>query len=99
MTTQNENSRKADGSFLGFPLEGFGLFTSLILTVSSGLFAMCATTALAIFGLLIWNQGMHHTVNYAYSYTRIGFPAAVVVWTIAFFVFGTLWVRAKVRAR
>jgi hypothetical protein len=99
MTATHEDSRARGGSFLGFPLEGFGLLTSLILTVSSGLFAMCATTGLAIFALLIWNQGMHHTVNYAYSYTRIGFPAAVVVWTIALFVFGTLWVRAKVTAK
>ena len=86
------------GTFLGFPLEGFGLLTSLILTVSSGLFAMCVVTGLSIFGLLIWNQLLHHKVNYADTYLYLGFPAAVVVWTIAFCVFGTLWVRAKFRA-
>lgn len=87
------------GSFLGFPLEGFGFFTSLLLTVSSGLFAFCVVTGLSIFGLLIWNQILHHSVNYADSYLFLGFPAAIVVWTVAFVVFATLWIRAKIHAR
>ncbi len=87
------------GSFLGFPLEGFGLFTSLLLTVASGFFAFFLVTTLAIFGLLIWNLGLHHAVNYANSYLYFGVPAAAAVWTVAALVFGTLWVRAKITAR
>ena len=85
--------------FLGFPLEGFGLFTSLLLTLSSGFITFFAVTALAIFSLLVWNQGMHHTVNYANSYLYFGLPAAVVVWVVALGVFGTLWIRAKITAK
>jgi hypothetical protein len=94
-----DESRETGGSFLGFPLEGFGLFTSTLLALSSGFFAFFLVTALSIFGLLIWNRLLHHTVNYANSYLYFGIPSAVAVWTIAFAVFGTLWVRAKIHAR
>lgn len=87
------------GTFLGFPLEGFGFFTSLLLALSSGFFTFFLVTALSIFGLLIWNQILHHRVNYANTYLYFGFPAAVVVWAIALAVFGTLWVRAKIKAK
>jgi hypothetical protein len=93
------DSGRPSGSFLGFPLEGFGFFTSLLLALSSGFFAFFLVTALSIFGLLVWNQILHHTVNYANSYLFFGLPAAVAVWTIALAVFGTLWVRAKFLAR
>ena len=92
------NSGRLSGSFLGFPLEGFGFFTSLLLALSSGFFTFFLVTALSIFGLLIWNQILHHTVNYANSYLYFGFPAAVAVWSIALIVFGTLWIRAKMHA-
>jgi hypothetical protein len=92
-------ARRSGGAFLGFPLEGFGFLTSLLLALSSGFFTFFLVTALAIFGLLIWNQMLHHTVNYANSYLFFGFPSAVVVWVVALGVFGTLWVRAKITAR
>ena len=93
------NSGRSGGSFLGFPLEGFGFFTSLLLALSSGFFTFFLVTALSIFGLLIWNQLLHHTVNYANSYLFFGLPSAIVVWTLALVVFGTLWVRAKIHAK
>ena len=84
----------------GFPLEGFGLFTSLLLSFASAFFTFFASTCLAIFSLLGWNVLGHHTVNYADSYLFVGFPAGVLVLLIALPVFGTLWVRATVnRAR
>ncbi len=87
------------GRFLGFPLEGFGFFTSLLLTATSGFLAFFLVTAMAIFGLLIWNLGMHHSVNFANSYIYFGLPAAIVVWVVAMGVFGTLWIRAKITAK
>ena len=94
-----ERTGGRSGSFLGFPLEGFGFFTSLLLALSSGFFTFFLVTALSIFGLLVWNQMLHHHVNYADSYLFFGLPAAVAVWTVALGVFGTLWVRAKIHAR
>jgi hypothetical protein len=100
MAAGGNNARLGEGGrFLGFPLEGFGLFTSLLLALSSGFFTFFLVTAVSIFGLLIWNQGLHHTVNYANSYLFFGFPSAVVVWAVALVVFGTLWVRAKITAK
>jgi hypothetical protein len=93
------DSGRLSGSFLGFPLEGFGFFTSLLLALSSGFFTFFLVTALSIFGLLVWNQILHHNVNYANAYLFFGFPAAAGVWTIAFAVFGTLWIRARIHAR
>jgi hypothetical protein len=85
------------GKVLGFPLEGFGLFTSLLLAFASAFFTFFASTCIAIFSLLAWNVVGHHTVNYADSYLYVGAPAGVIVLLVALPVFGTLWVRAKMR--
>jgi hypothetical protein len=89
--------RPGGGKILGFPLQGFGLFTSLLLSLASAFFTFFASTCIAIFSLLGWNIFGHHTVNYADSYLYIGFPAAVLVLVVALPVFGTLWVRARLR--
>jgi hypothetical protein len=89
--------RHTGGKFLGFPLEGFSFFQSLLLAFTSGFFTFFATTTISIFALLAWNLIGHHTVNYADSYLYVGFPAAVIVLLIALPLFGTLWIRAKLR--
>lgn len=89
--------RHPGGTFLGFPLEGFNLFQSLLLSFASAFFTFFLTTTLAIFALLAWNLFGHHTVNYADSYLYVGLPAALVVLLIALPVFATLWIRAKTR--
>jgi hypothetical protein len=85
------------GKVLGFPLEGFGLFTSLLLSLASAFFTFFASTCIAIFSLLGWNVFGHHAVSYADSYRYVGFPAGVLVLVVALPVFGTLWARAKLR--
>jgi hypothetical protein len=90
------NERPAGGTLFGFPLRGFGFFTSLLLAFAAAFFTFFASTAIAIFVLLAWNLGGNHTVNYADSYLYVGFPAGVLVLLIALPVFGVLWVRARV---
>lgn len=85
------------GKVLGFPLEGFGLFTSLLLALAAAFFTFFASTTIAIFSLLGWNLFGHHAVSYADSYRYVGFPAGVIVLVVALPVFGVLWVRAKLR--
>lgn len=85
------------GSVFGFPLDGFGLFSSLLLPVAAAFFTFFASTCVAIFSLLAWNLIGHHTVNYADSYLYVGFPAGVIVLILAFPVFMVLWVRARLR--
>lgn len=92
-----QSQRPASGTFLGFPLEGFSLFQSLLLALASGFFTFFASTTIAIFTLLGWNLIGHHAVNYADSYLYVGFPAGVIVLLLALPVFGTLWIRAKLR--
>jgi hypothetical protein len=97
MSQSEPVERPVKGTILGFPLEGFGLFTSMLLAVASAFFTFFAVTCIAIFSLLGWNLIGHHTVSYADSYLYAGFPAGVIVMALALPVFATLWVRAKLR--
>ena len=83
------------GTVFGFPLRGFGLFTSLLLAFASAFFTFFATTTIAIFALLGWNLFGHHAVNYADSYRYVGFPAFLLVLIVALPLFAVLWIRAK----
>jgi hypothetical protein len=85
------------GSVLGFPLEGFSLFQSLLLSFAAAFFTFFATTCISIFALLGWNLLGHHSVNFADTYLYVGFPAGVLVLVLALPYFGALWVRAKLR--
>jgi phosphatidylserine synthase len=97
MTNYAQNLQPRRDTFLGFPLDGFGLFTSLLLTLATGFFTFFASTTLAIFALLGWNLFGHHTVNFADSYLFVGFPAGLVALIVAFFVFARLWLKARSR--
>ncbi len=90
-----ETERTDGGRVLGFPLKGFGFFTSVLLAFASAFFAFFASTTIAIFTLLAWNLVGHHAVSYASSYRYVGFPAFVLVLVVALPVFAVLWVRAK----
>ena len=92
-----QTQRHPGGTFLGFPLEGFSIFQSLLLVFASAFFAFFASTAFAIFSLLAWNLIGHHSVNYADSYLYIGLPAGIITFAIALPLFATLWIRAKLR--
>lgn len=85
------------GRILGFPLEGFSLFQSLLLAFASAFFTFFLTTFLAIVALLVWNVLGHHTVNFADTYRDVGFPAGVLMLLVALPYFLVLWVRAKMR--
>ena len=82
---------------LGFPLQGFGLFSSLLLGVASAFFTFFASTTVAIYALLAWNLIGHHAVSYADSYRYVGFPAGVLVLIVALPLFAVLWLREKMK--
>jgi hypothetical protein len=94
--SMTESPQNEGGTVLGFPLRGFGLFTSLLLAFASAFFTFFATTTVAIFALLGWNLFGHHAVSYADSYRYVGFPAFLLVLAVALPTFAVLWVRAKV---
>jgi hypothetical protein len=47
--------------------------------------------------LLAWNIFGHHSVSFVDTYLYVGLPAGLLVLIVALPVFGTLWVRAKLR--
>ncbi len=85
------------GRILGFPLEGFSLFQSLLLAFASAFFTFFATTCVAIFALLAWNYLGGHSVSFVDTYRDVGFPAGVLVLVVALPYFCVLWLRAKMR--
>ena len=92
---QSAQTQHGGGTVFGFPLRGFGLFTSLLLSFAAAFFTFFASTCIAIFALLAWNLGGHHSVDFADSYRYVGLPAGLIVLIVVLPVFGTLWVRAK----
>jgi hypothetical protein len=88
---------RPEKTVLGFPLEGFSLFQSLLLSVASAFLTFFATTCVSIFALLAWNVFGGHTVSYVITYRYIGLPAGVLVLVVALPFFLVLWVRAKTR--
>lgn len=82
---------------LGFPLEGFGLFSSMLLAFASAFFTFFASTCLAIFALLAWNLIGGHSVDFADTYLYVGAPAGLLVLFIALPYFFALWLRAKLQ--
>jgi hypothetical protein len=92
---QPGTERAAGGTVFGFPLKGFGLFTSILLPIAAAFFAFFASTTIAIFALLGWNLIGHHTVSYADSYRYVGLPAGVLALVVCLPVFAVLWVRDK----
>ena len=97
MTATNATGSRKGNSVLGFPLEGFGLLTGLLLAFASAFLTFFTVTTAAIFALLGWNLIGGHTVNYADSYLYAGLPAGLVVLAVALPLFIVLWIRARVK--
>ncbi len=83
------------GRIFGFPLKGFGLFSSLLLSFSASILTFCVVTGVAIFVLLGFRMAGNTGLDFAMSYRNFGFPAAVIVLVVALPFFLTLWIRAK----
>jgi hypothetical protein len=88
-------SAQSPRGFLGLPLGGFGLLTTILLAIATGFLTFFLTTCVAIFALLFWNTMGSHSVNYADSYRYVGLPAGSLALVVSFFVLGALWIRSK----
>lgn len=82
---------------LGIPLGDFGFFSAILLSLASGFLAFFGSCFLAIIGLLFWNLGFHHTVNFADSYRDIAFPIGLAVLATGLVFFTGTWLRRKLR--
>jgi hypothetical protein len=82
---------------LGIPLGDFGFFSALLLSLAAGFLAFFASCFLAIVGLLVWNLGFHHTVNFADTYRDVAFPIGLLVLVFGLLFFTGTWLRRKIR--
>jgi len=82
------------GKIFGIQLGDFGLFATLLLSVSLGFMAFFATCFAAIFGILIYNSAGHH-VNFADSYRYIALPVGLTVLAVSLILLLGLWLRRK----
>lgn len=82
---------------LGIPLGDFGFFSAILLSLAAAFLAFFGSCFLAILGLLIWNLGLHHSVNFADSYRDIAFPIGLVVLGFGLVFFTGAWLRRKLR--
>jgi hypothetical protein len=97
---QQTQFRQPDGGrVFGFPLKGFGLFSSVLLSFASAIFTFCVTTMVAIFVMLAMRIAGNKTIDFAISYRDVGFPAAIVVLAVALPFFLALWIRARFFAK
>ena len=82
------------GGIFGVRLDGFGLFTSLLMSLTFSFLTFFLTTFLAIAGIMIYN-GLGHRLDYADSYRFISFPAGCIMLAVSLVYFLTLWLRRK----
>lgn len=85
------------GSLLGLPLGDLGWFATLLLSLASGFTVFFAATFVGIIAILFYNTSGHHSLDFAMSYRRVGFPLGVLVGVFALLYLGGLWIRRQLR--
>jgi hypothetical protein len=82
---------------LGIPLGDFGPFSAILLSLAAAFLSFFASCFLAIIGLLVWDFGFHHTVNFADTYRDVAFPVGLAVLAFGLVFFTGTWLRRKLR--
>jgi len=72
-------AQREGGRVFGFPLKGFGFFTSLLLAFAAAFFTVFRTTTVAIFALLAWKCAGPPHGELCRQYKYVGFSRGVVV--------------------
>jgi hypothetical protein len=99
MSSQHVSTSAKNGRVLGVPLGDFGLFASVLMAAAVGFLIFFLTCFVAIFAILIYNGGGHHSVNFADSYRLIAFPVGLTGMVLSLIFFVGHWVRRKVSGR
>lgn len=86
-------------TLFGAPIGDLGWFASLLMGTATGFAAFFLATFVGIVGILLINSTTHHTMDFAWSYTRLGLPVGLLVLVVALSYLGTLWVRRQFRRR
>jgi hypothetical protein len=85
------------GNAFGVPIGNLGWFGSLLIGVAAGFIAFFATTFCSILFILIYNTTTHSTIDFAFSYRRVGLPVGLTVLVVALGYLGSLWLKRMLR--
>ena len=96
-TALQQGRASGPGYLFGIPVGDLGWFATLLLGFAAGFTAFFAATFLGIMGILAFNTLGHHSVDFALSYKRLGFPFGLTVAVLSLGYLGSLWVRRQIR--
>ena len=83
-------------ALFGIPFGDFGLFASLLISLSLGFLTFFAVTFLSIFGILIYNGATHRAIDLSFSYKYMGLPAGCGILLLSLSILGIVWIRRRV---
>ena len=92
MPLSEERKTFANGYVFRVPVRDFGLFASVLVALATGMMAFFAGTFLGIL-TVAFAHAAGHPWDFAWSYSRIGFPVGVVVMASALVYMGMLYAR------
>lgn len=90
------NLQRIPARVFGVPIGGFGLFSSVLISLATGFLFFFAAAFVAILSILFYNTIGHHSVDLATSYKSIAFPVGLAVLAVCLVFMLALWVRRKI---
>lgn len=101
MTQASQNgiaaTQRAFGSgyFFGIPVGDFGLFVSVLMSLTVAIASFFLATFLGIVGLLISRMATGRMPDFSVAYKWIGLPVGIAVLVLTLAYLGTLWIKRK----
>ena len=83
--------------FFGIPVGGFGLFSTLLISVACGFIAFFGTTFVGIAIGLGYLFSGHPFTNFDVTYKIYGLTAGVLVLAVTFTYLMILWIKGKIQ--
>ncbi|MBN9614313.1 MAG: hypothetical protein BGO25_13950 [Acidobacteriales bacterium 59-55] len=103
MTQASQNgiaaTQRAFGSgyFFGIPVGDFGLFVSVLMSLTVAIASFFAATFLGIVGLLISRVATGRMPDFSIAYKWIGLPVGLAVLVLTLAYLSALWIKRKRR--
>ena len=94
--TTGANARRA--TLFGVPIGDLGWFASLLMGTATAFAAFFAATFVGIVFIMVWNSSGRGTLDYSFSYMRLGLPVGILVLVVSLGYLGSLWVRRMTRS-
>jgi uncharacterized membrane protein YphA (DoxX/SURF4 family) len=85
-------------TLFGVPIGDLGWFASLLMGTATAFAAFFAATFVGIVFIMVWNSMGRGTLDYSFSYMRLGLPVGILVLVVSLGYLGSLWVRRMTRS-